>query len=51
MACKEVGKKFQYGNAVCNRSQPNLTTLLEIAQLLSVDMKELITDETERTTI
>ena len=33
------------------RRQPNLTTLLEIAQLLSVDMKELITDETERTTI
>ena len=33
---------------VCNRSQPNLTTLLEIAQLLSVDMKELITDEKER---
>ena len=33
---------------VCNRSQPNLNTLLEIAQLLSVDMKELITDEKER---
>ena len=33
---------------VCNRSQPNLTTLLEIAQFLSVDMKELITDKKER---
>ena len=49
MARKEVGKEFQYVNAyVCNRTQPNLTTLLEIAQLLSVDMKELITDEKER---
>ena len=50
MARKEVGKEFSTVNAyVCNRSQPNLTTLLEIAQLLSVDMKELITDEKERT--
>lgn len=49
MACKEVGKEFQYGQCLCmQRSQPNLTTLLEIAQLLSVDMKELITDEKER---
>lgn len=49
MARKEVGKEFQYGQCyVCNRTQPNLTTLLEIAQLLSVDMKELITDEKER---
>ena len=49
MARKEVGKEFQYGQ--CIRMQPhspNLTTLLEIAQLLSVDMKELITDEKER---
>jgi len=49
---KKSGRSFSTVNAyVCNRSQPNLTTLLEIAQLLSVDMKELITDETERTTI
>ena len=49
MACKEVGKKFQYGQCLrMQRSQPNLTTLLEIAQLLSVDMKELITNEKER---
>lgn len=48
---KKLGRSFSTVNAVCNRSQPNLTTLLEIAQLLSVDMKELITDETERTTI
>ena len=44
-----MGRSFSTVNAyVCNRSQPNLTTLLEIAQLLSVDMKELITDEKER---
>lgn len=43
---KKLGRSFSTVNAyVCNRSQPNLTTLLEIAQLLSVDMKELITDE------
>ena len=45
---KKLGRSFSTVNAyVCNRSQPNLTTL--IAQLLSVDMKELITDEKERT--
>lgn len=49
MACKEVRKEFQYGQCLCMQPpQPNLTTLLEIAQLLSVDMKELITDEKER---
>ena len=47
---EKLGKSFCIVNAyVCNRSQPNLTTLLDIAQLLSVDMKELITDEKERT--
>ena len=50
LAKKKLGRSFSTVNAyVCNRSQPNLTTLLEIAQLLSVDMKELITDEKERT--
>ena len=40
---KKLGRSFSTVNAyVCNRSQPNLTTLLDIAQLLSVDMKELI---------
>ena len=43
---KKLGRSFS--TVVCNRTQPNLTTLLEIAQLLSVDMKELITDEKER---
>lgn len=46
---KKMGKSFSTVNAyVCNRTQPNLTTLLEIAQILSVDMKELISDEKER---
>ena len=46
---KKLGRSFSTVNAyVCNRSQPNLTTLLEIAQFLSVDMKELITDKKER---
>lgn len=46
MACKEVGKEFQYGQCLrMQRSQPDLTKLLEIALFLSVDMKELITDK------
>ena len=46
---EKLGKSFSTVNSyVCNRSQPNLTTLLEIAQLLSVDMKDLITDNEER---
>lgn len=49
MACKEVGKEFQYGKCLrMQRSQPDLTKLLEIALFLSVDMKELITDKKER---
>lgn len=46
---EKLGKSFSTVNSyVCNHSQPNLTTLLEIAQLLSVDMKDLITDKEER---
>ena len=46
---KKLGRSFSTVNAyVCNRSQPNLTTLLEIAQLLSVDMKEQYLNEKER---
>lgn len=46
---KKLGKSFSTVNAyVCNRTQPNLTTLLEISHLLSVDIKELISDEKER---
>lgn len=30
---------------ICNRSQPNLETLLQISQILNVDMKDLIADQ------
>ncbi len=46
---KKLGKSFSTVNSyVCNRSQPNLVTLLEISNLLSVDMKELISEADER---
>ena len=35
---EKLGKSFSIVNSyVCNRSQPNLTTLPEISKLLSVD--------------
>ena len=30
---------------VCNRTQPNLETLLQISQILNVDLKDLIADQ------
>lgn len=46
---EKLGKSFSTVNSyVCNRSQSNLTTLLEISELLAVDMKDLITDAKER---
>ena len=42
---KKLGKSFSTVNSyVCNRSQPNLETLLEISKLLSVEMKDLISE-------
>ena len=32
----------------CNRIQPNLETLQRIAEILQVDLKDLITDKKER---
>ena len=32
----------------CNRIQPNLETLMQIAVILQVDLKDLITDKNER---
>lgn len=44
----QIGKSFSTTNAYCcNRQQPNLETLYKIAQILSVDMKELIVDAIE----
>ena len=44
---EQLGKSFSTTNAYCcNRQQPNLATLYRIAQLLSVELKELIVDNT-----
>lgn len=46
---KKLDKSFNTVNSyVCNRSQPNLETLLEISKILSADLKDLIADEEER---
>lgn len=46
---KKLGKSFSMVNAyACNRSHPNLDTLQQIAEILQVDLKELITDKGER---
>ena len=43
---KKLDKSFNTVNSyVCNRSQPNLETLLQISQILNVDMKDLIADQ------
>ena len=40
---KKLDKSFNTVNSyVCNRSQPNLETLLQISKILDVDMKDLI---------
>ncbi len=46
---KQLGKSFSMVNAyACNRIQPNLETLQQIAVILQVDLKDLITDKEER---
>ncbi len=45
---KKLDKSFNSVNSyVCNRSQPNLETLLKISKILKVDMKDLIADQGE----
>ena len=45
---EQLGTSFSTTNAYCcNRQQPNLDTLYRIAQLLSVELKELIVDNTK----
>ena len=40
---KKLDKGFNSVNSyVCNRSQSNLGTLIQISQILNVDMKDLI---------
>lgn len=44
---EQLGKSFSTTNAYCcNRQQPNLDTLYKIAKLLSVELKDLIVDNT-----
>ena len=46
---KKLDKRFSMDNAyACNRIQPNLETLQQIAEILQVDLKDLITDKDER---
>ena len=43
---KKLDKSFNSVNSyVCNRSQPNLETLLQISQILNVNLKDLIVDQ------
>lgn len=46
---KQIDKSFSMVNAyACNRIQPNLETLQQIAEVLHVDLKDLITDREDR---
>lgn len=44
---KQLDKSFGIVNAY-DRIQPNLETLQQIAEILQVDLKDLITDKKER---
>lgn len=49
---KQLDKSFSMVNAyACNRIQPNLETLQRIAEILQVDLKDLITDKKKGLTI
>ena len=42
---EKLGKRFCMVNAyVCNRRQPSLEVLFQIAEILKVDVKDLIND-------
>lgn len=46
---KQLDKSFSMVNVyACNRIQPNLGTLQQIAEILQVDLKDLITDKKYR---
>ena len=45
---EKLGKSFKMVNAyACNRKQPSLETLFLIAELLQVNVKDLIVDKNE----
>lgn len=49
---EKLGKSFCIVNSyVCNRRQPNLEVLFEIAKILQVDYKNLIVSKSEDKTI
>ena len=46
---KQLGLSYGTVNSyACNRTQPSLNKLLEIANLLNLDMKDLITEAEDR---
>ena len=46
---KKLDKSFNTVNSyVCNRSQPNLETLLQISKILDVEMKDLLANQTKK---
>lgn len=46
---KQLDKSFSMVNAyACNRIQPNLDILQQIAEILQVDLKDLIIDKKDR---
>ena len=46
---KQIDKRVSMVKAyACNRIQPNLETLQRIAEVLHVDLKDLITDKEDR---
>jgi transcriptional regulator with XRE-family HTH domain len=46
---EKIGKSFSQTNAyVCNRRQPSLEQLFEIAKILGVDVKDLIDSKSEK---
>nr|WP_297165694.1 helix-turn-helix transcriptional regulator [uncultured Dysgonomonas sp.] len=48
---EKLGKSFKMVNAyTCNRSQPSLETLYLIAELLQVNVKDLIVEKGEEIT-
>lgn len=43
---KQIGKSFSTVNAyACNRIQPPLETLFEIAKILQIEVRDLISDD------
>lgn len=45
---EKLGKSFKMVNAyACNRKQPSLETLFQIAELLDVDVKDLLISNKE----